>query len=130
MSDGQERVGHAVDVVAQGRAVVVALTGDVDMNTADDAKAALDEAAAAAERAGADVLVVDLRQVGFLASVGVSALLMTSAAGKLRGVDVVLCLDPDQPVRRNLQVAGVLGSSLPAVASVDEALERTPLNPA
>jgi hypothetical protein len=50
--------------------------------------------------------------------------MLLSANCSLRGVDLVLCLDEGQAVRRALELTGVLDTALPAVSSLDDALER------
>ncbi|OLR94374.1 STAS domain-containing protein [Actinokineospora bangkokensis] len=121
---------NAFELVAGGRAVVVTTTEDVDLSTADGVQTKWERAAVAAVRAGAGLLIVDLRQVGFLSSVGISALMLLSANCSLRGVELVLCMDEDQAVRRALDLTGVLSTALPATTSVEDALQRVLVDPA
>ena len=117
------------EVIGDGKAVVVATTCDVDLRTSDEVQTQWERAAVAAVRVGAGLLVVDLRAVEFLSSVGISALLLLSVNCSLRGVELVLCLDEGQAVRRALDLTGVLGTSLPAVGSIEEVLRRPASTP-
>ncbi|PWW60270.1 STAS domain-containing protein [Actinokineospora spheciospongiae] len=129
MDEARESGENTFEVVADGRAVVVTTTCDVDMSTADGVRTQWERAAVAAVRAGAALLVVDLRAVAFLSSVGISALMLLSASCSLRGVELLLCLDEGQAVRRALDLTGVLGTSLPAVSSIEEALRHPAPSP-
>lgn len=89
------------------RAVVVPLTGEIDMDTApaiaDHLHAALD--------AGARDLTVDMADVTFMDSQGLYALLDAQAATTARGGRFAL-RSPTRPVRLVIEL-GDLGSRLP-----------------
>ncbi len=85
-------------------AVVVALSGDIDLAVREATSAALADAVASACATGADV-VVDLSGVTFLDSTGLSCLMLASRA---LGPDHAFHLShPPQMVRRVLEIAGL-----------------------
>jgi anti-anti-sigma factor len=91
-----ERVG------ADG-AVVLAVTGEVDMGTVQPLREAI---ADALERRGARNLVVDLDAVTFLDSTGISVLILGHRAANERGARYRV-LNAHDMVRRVLDVTGV-----------------------
>jgi len=94
------------------RGLVLAVEGEVDMVSADQFRAALDEAVL--ERPG--VLVVDLTDIAFLGSVGLSLLLEANAAA---GPGVLRVVAIDGP-RRAFQLTG-LDQVLTVIDTVDGA---------
>jgi len=86
----------------RGAECLVVVSGEVDLSTAREFRDALLDAVA---RAAADI-VVDMRDVGYLDSTGVHALL--DAAEAARGADVALRVaHPQTAVRRVLELSGV-----------------------
>lgn len=112
MSARRSRLGHLV---------VVTVFGDVDALTAPQLRHQLDQAFA---EAGAEAVVVDLTEVTFLGSRGLSTLVDAhrdaSAIAPLRVV-----VDHTRPVIRPLQVSG-LADVLTLFNYVEEALEGEP----
>jgi len=104
-----------------GRAVVVAVSGDVDVLTVPRLREELDLALA---QAGTDPVVVDLTEVTFLASRGLSALVdahrAACACGPLR-----IVVDHTRPVIRPLQLTG-LAEVLTLFTDVEDALQGEP----
>jgi anti-sigma B factor antagonist len=95
MPDGQFRV----DVSDDGRRAVLAARGEIDLATVDR----LHEAIERASRTNAEEVWVDLSEVGFMDSTGLSALIVGHRA--LPGRFVVIC--PDGPPRRALEISGL-----------------------
>jgi anti-sigma B factor antagonist len=88
-----------VETAIDGRRAVLAVRGEIDMATVDGLRDALEAALAS----GAGEVWVDLTEVDFLDSTGLSALVSGHRA--LDGRLVVIC--PDGPPRRALDVSGV-----------------------
>lgn len=84
-------------MVRREGAVVLAASGEVDLATADQFQEAVRAAGAGAER-----LIVDLEQLGFLDSSGVRALLLAARDVGVRRVSVV-CPPTNTRVRRVLE---------------------------
>jgi anti-sigma B factor antagonist len=89
--------------VAPGQ-VTVRLTGELDLATRPEFDEALDEAVAT----GAPQITVDMRELAFIDSTGISTLLRAVDAGRHNG-HVVQFLRKDGPVARTLKIAGVSG---------------------
>ncbi|MFI6172043.1 STAS domain-containing protein [Nocardia sp. NPDC051052] len=101
------------DVRSVDAARILSLTGEIDMASAPQFQAAVDEAL----RDKPATLVVDLSQVEFFGSAGLSVLLVAAEAlpsGELRVV-------ASPPVRRPIEVTG-LDKLLSVHNTVDEAL--------
>jgi anti-sigma B factor antagonist len=98
--------------------VVVHVTGEVEAMTAerfaDAVTAALDE--------GRPV-VVDLTDVAFLDSAGLTALLQVTERGMDRGEPLRLAVDQNRPVVRPIEITG-LEARLALYDSVDDATSR------
>ncbi|HEX3790362.1 MAG TPA: STAS domain-containing protein [Pseudonocardiaceae bacterium] len=103
-------------VTVRGGAVVVRLVGDLDLATVDTAAAALDEPAART----ATALVLDLTDLRFFASAGLSLLIRLYEDAQTRQLDVRLAGD-QRAVLRPLQLMG-LGDLFPMHPSVADAL--------
>ncbi len=107
--------GFRVDVETQDKTVILAATGELDMLTAPR----LDEAADQALDNAPQTLVLDLTNVTFLSSAGLSVLVGTHKhAGD--GTDVVI-VATGTATQRPLQLMG-LDHDLPVYATRDEAL--------
>lgn len=88
-----------VAVRAEDGTAIVTVQGEVDMASAPQLQAALDDA-----QRGGDPLVVDMSEVGFLGSAGLSVLLVISeAAAPGAGLRVVV----SDAVRRPIELTGL-----------------------
>lgn len=104
-----------MDVEWQDRVAVLAASGDIDMVTAPR----FEEALMSALRDRPETLVVDLAEVGFFASAGLSALVAAyQEAGEHAGLRVVAT---STATARPLQVTA-LDRKIPVYASREEAL--------
>ena len=92
-----------VHVEETGSTLLGTLVGELDMLTEPDLVAAL---GSALETTTATSCVVDLRQVAFMDSSGLRAVIVCSEQAKARGIDFSLVVEPG-PVTRLLDVAGV-----------------------
>ena len=97
-----------------GARVVVAASGEIDMATVGGLRVELEQAAAS----GAEVW-VDLTDVGFIDSTGLSALVVAHRAMS-DGPERFAVICPDGPARRALEVCG-LGELLRVFDSRDAA---------
>jgi anti-sigma B factor antagonist len=88
-----------VETAIDGRRAVLAVKGEIDLATVEGLKEAFD----AARLSGADEVWVDLTEVDFMDSTGLSALV--SGYRALDGRLVVIC--PDGAPRRALDVSGL-----------------------
>ena len=121
MSIGDERRGEPTESVraereAQGNAVVVRVSGQVDSHTAPD----LGEQLAAAFADAAGPVVVDLTAVDFLASVGLSLLVQYHQVGVRQGTPLRVVAPARNPLRALR--ATMLDQTLELYPSVPEAL--------
>jgi anti-sigma B factor antagonist len=91
----------AADVSHNGRRAVVAVHGEVDIATVDRLREAIEHATGT----GAAELWVDLSDVGFMDSTGLSALVVGHRALGGDGRFVIIC--PDGPARQTLEVSGL-----------------------
>jgi anti-sigma B factor antagonist len=113
-------VGELLEVVEERTtdARVLTVDGEIDLGTA----ATLEEAMTAAiDHAGNTIVVVDLSRVGFLSSVGITALLKARQYGEERGIAVRLVVPEGATMRRSLEVTGLLGI-LPIYLTLEDAL--------
>ena len=94
--------GFAVDVSTEGDTVIIAVRGDVDLATAPALRA---ECEAAVERKP-EVVRVDLSELTFLDSSGISVLVKTHQDLDAQGATLVLHRVDDR-TRRVLDVAGL-----------------------
>jgi anti-sigma B factor antagonist len=115
-----------IDAVASGPHAVVVIRGEIDAHTAPQLKDRL----LGLVNDGIDRLVVDLRGVTFIESIGLGTLV--AARKRLRPFDKSLCLvlDPDQTVlRRTFEITG-LDKVFPIHPSVEAAVEDCLREPA
>jgi anti-sigma B factor antagonist len=98
-----------------GEAVVVSVDGEVDAFTLHLLEAEL------AASLQASVVVVDLSEVSFLGSCGISALMSHHQRLAGLGSAVRLVVPPHQPVERALRITGIT-EELPVFASRPDAL--------
>lgn len=97
-----------------GRRTLVRASGEVDLATAPDLAAALDDARAS----GLDV-VLDLAGVTFIDTSGVRAMLDARRRINDDGSDLTVVAPPDSPSRRLLELTELV-ESLSVVDSVDD----------
>jgi anti-sigma B factor antagonist len=115
-----------VEAVASGTHAVVVVRGEIDAHTAP----AMRDRMLDLVSQGVDRLVVDLREVGFIESVGLGTLV--AVRKRLRPSDKCLCLvlDPQQAVlRRTFEITG-LDKIFPIHPSLDDAVEDCLREPA
>jgi anti-anti-sigma factor len=101
-----------------GEAVVVSVDGEVDAFTLHLLEAEL------AASLPASVVVVDLSEVSFLASCGISTLMSHHERLACLGSELRLVVPPHQPVKRAVRITGVT-EELPVFASRPEALRAS-----
>lgn len=118
-----------VEPFADGQAVAVRVGGDVDQTTVEVLDQGLDEALAKAIETGALLVVVDLQEVGFVASTGLSSLIRVHNAAKDKGLELVVVLPDEHRLSRLLWLTA-LSRILTVTSSVEEALKHAPRNPA
>lgn len=87
---------------ADGRATVLRVSGEIDLSSADHFTAAL---GSAVDRSGS--VIVDLRDVAFMDSTGLRALLEARRRLDTDGRTISLHLEDSGPVARLLELAGV-----------------------
>ncbi|MEV5649646.1 STAS domain-containing protein [Nocardia sp. NPDC052254] len=102
----------------EGSAVVVTVYGEVDMNSAPQLQSALDEAL----RESPAAVVLDMSEVGFLGSAGLSVLLTVSQAGT-----AALRVVASPAARRPIEVTA-LDELLELFPSVEAALNGSTAN--
>ncbi len=102
------------DVREHGEWVMVVLDGEVDMASAPR----LQEVLAAQLAAGARQVMVDLREVSFMDSTGLTALFRAHEAMAAAGGRLVVVCGPG-PVRRVIEVSGV-GAVVPILSDPAE----------
>ena len=105
-----------------GTALVISVFGEIDLRTAPDVQAAVQEGIDDAET---DLCVVDLTKVGFLGSHGLAALMEAREHAQHRREPLRIVVDANRPVIRPLQVTG-LDHVLALFHTVDEALSAAP----
>jgi anti-sigma B factor antagonist len=109
---------EAVMIRRIGNAVVAAVSGEIDMVTAPLLHPAIAQHAAVAE---CSLLVVDLGEVSFLDSHGLTALVNIRQFAEDRGLSLSIVAAENRHVMRALEITD-LDKVLPICASVDEAL--------
>lgn len=103
-----------------GAAFVVAVAGELDMLTTPRLRTAVDEALTRADGAA---VVIDLTEVSFLGSPGLSALVEAVSKATKRGGPLRIVVDNARPVIRPIELAG-LDELLALYETVEEALAR------
>ncbi|MBW4718765.1 STAS domain-containing protein [Saccharothrix obliqua] len=122
-AEGESKTWTKVEGVADGRAVRVRVGGDVDQASVTTLSDGLDEGVRHAVDAKADLLVVDLDATGFLASVGLSALIRTHQRMQDAGGEMVVVLAEDHKLVRLLWTTA-LHQVVPVASSLEAALAR------
>ncbi|CCH32025.1 STAS domain-containing protein [Actinosynnema sp. NPDC047251] len=112
-----------VDTVADGRVVRVTVGGDIDQATVAALDEGLDEGLALTAESEARMLAVDLDAAGFLASVGLSALIRTHHRLHEDGRELVVVLAEDHKLVRLLWTTA-LNHVVTVVSSIDAAVAR------
>lgn len=102
------------DVRHHGHAYVLAVTGEIDLNTAPQLRGALD----AALRTEPAILIIDLTDVGFLGSTGLTALVIAHQDAATTQLRVVA----NPTAHRLMQITG-LDTVLPLFPTLDHALD-------
>lgn len=97
---GRRDTGFTTDTRRAGGVVVVSLRGELDMGTAEDFEEAIEHAQ------GGSAIVVDLRALTFIDSMGVRALLKAYKAGQDGHSTVSFIRGPDV-VQRVLAISGI-----------------------
>jgi anti-sigma B factor antagonist len=128
-SDLQPGHGPAVEQMVQietkhivrddQEALVVAVSGEIDVLTVDRFRAAV--AAGFDQLPDGAVLVVDLTQLSFLGSAGLQALVDATRAARRRREPLRIVVDENRPVIRPIELTG-LDDLLALFHSVDQAL--------
>ncbi|MFL6145712.1 MAG: STAS domain-containing protein [Labedaea sp.] len=108
-----------------GDALIVTVHGEIDLITAPDLCSAV---ITALHDAGTKPCILDLTEVGFLGSAGLSALVKTASTAEHREQPLGIVVDSNRPVIRPLQVTG-LDEVLALFHTVDEALAVTAATP-
>ena len=101
-----------------GTAVVLTVTGEIDLNTAPALQDAILDGIA---EAGSGRCVVDLTNVDFLGSAGLAALLEATAHTQDKPEPLRIVVDANRPVIRPIEVTG-LDQVLALFHTVEEAL--------
>ncbi|MGM1065296.1 STAS domain-containing protein [Saccharothrix sp. Mg75] len=118
-----------VEPLADDQAVLVGVGGDVDQSTVEALDQALDDGVTKAKGDGALLVVVDLQEVGFVASAGLSSLIKAHNRTRDEGLELVVVLPEEHRLARLLWLTA-LSRVLTVVGSVEEALAKAPRNPA
>jgi anti-sigma B factor antagonist len=118
---GADEEMMSLTVLHDGGAVIVAVTGEIDLATA----ASLRDALTAELAAGPDVLIVDLDGVEFFTSVGLTTLALTQRAAQERGV-ALRVIATSRATLRPLRITG-MADDLALYGSRADALAERPL---
>ncbi|MEQ8317746.1 MAG: STAS domain-containing protein [Phycisphaerales bacterium] len=120
MSD--DRDGNEIDIRPEGeKAVVVSLSGEVDIVRSPDLQMALQDAVGRTPKGGG--VVVDLSGVTYMDSSGVATLVRGLQLSRKKGAGLVLCGLQDR-VRSIFEIAR-LDTVFPIAGSLDEAIKTT-----
>nr|BFE50478.1 STAS domain-containing protein [Saccharothrix mutabilis subsp. capreolus] len=99
-------------------ALVLAVAGEVDLDSVEGLAAALTDAV---DRGPCEVVVADLSTVTFLGSIGLTALLEATRRADAAGRSLHLVVDANRPVIRPIEITG-LDLELTLFHTVEEAL--------
>lgn len=103
-------------------AVVVAVTGEVDLDTAPRLREAV---AVALDEAASGTCVLDLTDVTYLGSAGLTALVDATREAASRREPLRIVVDANRPVIRPIEITG-LDQVLHLYHSVEEAMAASP----
>ena len=109
----------AMTVDCSGPAVVAEVKGEIDLATRDEFQAGIDDAMAGIPLA----VVLDLREVGFMGSLGLAVLVQAHQRAQDRGFPLYLVTSADGVIPRLLDIAG-LKQVFSVVQSVEDALSE------
>jgi anti-sigma B factor antagonist len=101
MGDDEE-TALEYELIPDGDATTVKLTGEVDLGTLDDLRAAVK----AAREAGAQRVLLDFRGVDFIDSTGLSSVMLMHNDAPRAGYELTVVAD-DGPVRRAFELTGL-----------------------
>lgn len=110
-------------VHGQREALVVTVSGEIDVLTVDRLRAAV--AAGFDQLPDRAALVIDLTDVTFLGSAGLQALVEATRAARRRREPLSIVVDHARPVIRPIELAG-LDDVLALFHTLDQALHRAP----
>lgn len=99
-------------------ALIVQLTGEIDLTNADEAKSALLDTAAVLPPP--DLIVLDLTAVTFLSAAAVHALQAFATAGSARGIRTHIVVEPDSIVSE-VVVLSRLNETVPTFTMLEQA---------
>ena len=105
-----------------GGVVEIVPHGEIDLETAPELRGAVDAAFAAEQP---DLIRIDLSEVAFVDSVGVSALVGSYHTAKVRGAHLTVT-EPSEFVYKQLYISGVVGlfgAPRPRAAAADDSAE-------
>ena len=111
-----------------GGVVEIIPHGEIDLETAPELRGAVDAAFAAEQP---DLIRIDLSEVAFVDSVGVSALVGSYHTAKVRGAHLTVT-EPSEFVYKQLYISGVVGlfgAPRPRAASADDRAEPLAFDP-
>jgi anti-sigma B factor antagonist len=117
----REQLLHITSRLA-GRAVVLAVVGEVDVHTAGRLGEAISVGFA---EPAAELVVVDLTEVTFLGSSGLTALVTATREARDRREPLRVVVDHNRPVIRPIQISG-LDDVLALYHSLEDALAQPP----
>lgn len=103
----RREMGDLLTVVEQqtADARILSVEGEIDLGTAASLEKAI---VAAIDHAGGALVVVDMSQVGFLSSAGISTLLKAKQHGDDQNIALRLVVPQDAVMRRSLEITGLL----------------------
>lgn len=106
-----------ITVDRSGPAVVAQVKGEIDLATRDEFQAGVDDAMAGDPLA----VVIDVREVGFMGSLGLAVLVQAHQRAEDLGIPFYLVTSADGVIPRLLDIAG-LSQVFSAARSVEDAL--------
>ncbi|WP_285509861.1 STAS domain-containing protein [Actinokineospora sp. NBRC 105648] len=117
------------DTLADNGVLVVTARGQIDLGTVSELVNGLTQAIDHAGQTGAGMVLLDLSGTTFLASVGLAALLEATSTARSAGAELKVITGSAHAVLRALEITG-LDTTLAIHPDIDDALVRTPRNPA
>lgn len=120
--DTAEPVALRIDRRVLAGALVLAVAGEVDLDSVPGLAAALTDAV---DRGPCEVVVADLSTVTFLGSIGLTALLDATRRADAAGRSLRVVVDSNRPVIRPIEITG-LDLELTLFHTVEEALHGRP----
>lgn len=117
----REQLLHITSRLA-GQAIVLAVAGEVDIHTAGRLRDAISVGFA---EPAAELVVLDLTEVTFLGSFGLTALVTATREARDRREPLRVVVDHNRPVIRPIQLSG-LDDVLALYHSIEDALARPP----